>query len=173
MHFGFALDSSDIDLWNIDLLDTHLDLLDTGIPSKYFFRLQDVFKASSRHVFKRSSRHVFKRSSRHVFKKSSRHVFKTSWRCLQCNNFLSSKASWRRLEDVLEDEKLLRRRRVEDVFKTCFEDVFKTSSRPTKVCGEVTLLFLMFPERIVLAHIQSLFERSNRDELWENEGKIH
>ena len=25
MHFGFALDSSDIDLWNIDLLDTHLD----------------------------------------------------------------------------------------------------------------------------------------------------
>ena len=25
-HFGFALDLSDIDLWNIDLLDTHLDL---------------------------------------------------------------------------------------------------------------------------------------------------
>ena len=25
MHFGFALHSSDIDLWNIDLLDTHLD----------------------------------------------------------------------------------------------------------------------------------------------------
>ena len=30
MHFGFALDSSDIDLWNIDMLDTHLDLLGTG-----------------------------------------------------------------------------------------------------------------------------------------------
>ena len=30
MHFGFALELSDIiDLWNIDLLDTHLDLLDT------------------------------------------------------------------------------------------------------------------------------------------------
>ena len=28
MHFGFALDLSDIELWNIDLLDTHLDLLD-------------------------------------------------------------------------------------------------------------------------------------------------
>ena len=46
MHFGFALDSSDIDLWNIDLLDTHLDLLDTDIPSKHFVCLQDVFKVS-------------------------------------------------------------------------------------------------------------------------------
>ena len=27
MHFGFALDSSNIDLWDIDLLDTDLDLL--------------------------------------------------------------------------------------------------------------------------------------------------
>ena len=35
MHFGFALELSDIDLWNIDLLDIHLDLLDTDIPSKY------------------------------------------------------------------------------------------------------------------------------------------
>ena len=33
MHFGFALGSSDIDLWNRDLLDTHLDLLETDIPS--------------------------------------------------------------------------------------------------------------------------------------------
>ena len=24
MHFGFALELSDIDLWNTDLLDTHL-----------------------------------------------------------------------------------------------------------------------------------------------------
>ena len=28
MHFGFALELSDIDLGNIDLLGTHLDLLD-------------------------------------------------------------------------------------------------------------------------------------------------
>ena len=28
MHFGFALELSDIDLWNTDLLDTYLDLLD-------------------------------------------------------------------------------------------------------------------------------------------------
>ena len=31
MHFGFAMDSSDIDMWVIDLLDKELDLLDTGI----------------------------------------------------------------------------------------------------------------------------------------------
>ena len=105
MHFGFTLDSSDIDLWNIDLLDAHLDLLDTDIPSKYFACLHNVFKTSSRHVFKTSSRHVFKTSSRHVFKTSSRHVFKTSsrhvfktsWRRLQRNNFSSSKMSSRRL----------------------------------------------------------------------------
>ena len=43
MHFGFALDSSNIDLLNIDLLDTQLDLLDTDIPSKHFLCLEDVF----------------------------------------------------------------------------------------------------------------------------------
>ena len=39
----------------------------------------------------------------------------------------------RRLEDVLEDEKLLRWRRLEDVLKTCLEHVFKTSWRPANV----------------------------------------
>ena len=132
MHFGFALDLSDIDLLNIDLLDqryTHLDLLDTDIPSKHFVCFQDVLRTSSRHVFKTSSRHVFKTLSRHVFK--------TSLRLLQRNNFSSSKSSWRRfqdvlrdvfkmfsrcLQDVLEDEKLLHWRRAEDVFKTGLED---------------------------------------------------
>ena len=28
MHSGFCLELPDIDLWNTDLLDTHLDLLD-------------------------------------------------------------------------------------------------------------------------------------------------
>ena len=44
MQFGFALDSSDVDLLNIGLLDTHLDLLDTDIPSKHFVCLQDILK---------------------------------------------------------------------------------------------------------------------------------
>ena len=101
-HFGFVLDLSDIDLWNKDLLDTHLDLLDTDIISKNFVCLRDVLKTSSRYVFKTSSRHVFKTSSRHVFKTSSRR--------LQRNNFSSSKTSSRRLARGL-------------------ENVFKTSSR--------------------------------------------
>ena len=110
MRFGFALELSNVDLLNIDLIDTHLDLLDTDIPSKYCDCLHNVFKTSSRHVFKTSSRHVFKTSSRHVsktssrhvFKTSSRHVFKTSSRRLQRNNFLSSKTSSRRLARCLQ-----------------------------------------------------------------------
>ena len=54
MHFGFTQVSSDIDLGNIDLLDTNLDLLDTDIPSKLFASLEDVLKTSSRHVFNTS-----------------------------------------------------------------------------------------------------------------------
>ena len=99
-------------------------------PQKYLVSLQDIFKTSSRHIFKTSSRHAFKTSSRHVFKTSSRLVFKTSSRRPQNKNFLSSKSSSKRLarclqdvfakrlQDVLEEEKLLRWRRVEDVFKT-------------------------------------------------------
>ena len=52
MHFGFALELLDIDLWNIDLLETYLDLLDTGIPVSILFvsiissrRLQDMSSA--------------------------------------------------------------------------------------------------------------------------------
>ena len=36
MHSVFVLELLDIDLWNIDLLDTHLDLLDTDLPNQYF-----------------------------------------------------------------------------------------------------------------------------------------
>ena len=101
MHFGFVLDLSDIDLLNIDSLDTDLDLLDTDIPNKQVVCLQDVLKTSSRHILK------------------------TSWRRLQCNNFLSFKTSsrrlgrqkivmlktcWRRLQDMswrrLEDQQM-------------------------------------------------------------------
>ena len=108
MHFGLALELPDMDLWNTDLLDTHLDLLDTDIPSKNFVCLHSVFKASSRYVFKTSSRHVFKTTSGHVFKICLQDVFKTSLRRLG-------------------RRKLLCWRRVEDVFKAYLEDVFKTS----------------------------------------------
>ena len=143
MDFGFAWDSPYIDLLHIDLLDIHLDLLDTYILRKHFVYLQDVLKTSSRHVLKMSSRHVFQTSSsmssRHVFQTSSRHVLKTSWRRLQRDSFSSSKTcsrrvpdvsktSWRRLDEFLEDEKLLRWRRVEHVL-TCWrrQDVLNTN----------------------------------------------
>ena len=66
MHFGFVLKLSDTDLWNIDLLDTDLNLLDRDILSNYFVCLHSVFKTSSRYVFKTSSRPVFKRPSRRL-----------------------------------------------------------------------------------------------------------
>ena len=99
MHFGFAWDLPDIDLLNTDLLDSNLDLLDTDIPSKHFACLQDVLKTSSRHVFK---------TFEDVFSVT---IFRLP----------------RRLEDVLQEEKLLRWRRAEDIFKTSLEKVFKTS----------------------------------------------
>ena len=79
-------------------------------------------------------------------------VFKMSSTRLQRNNFSSSKTSWRRLantswrhlarrlEDVLEDKKLLRWRRLEDVLKTCLEDVLKTCLEDVlKTCLEDVL----------------------------------
>ena len=82
VHFEFTFELSDIDLWNMVLLDTHLDLLApdkyTDNPSNYFVCLHNIFKTSSRHVFRTSSGNVFKTSSIHVFKTSSRHVSKTS-----------------------------------------------------------------------------------------------
>ena len=89
--------------------------LNADIPSKHFF----LSKASSRHLQDMSSRRLEDMSFRRPQDMSSRR--------LQCNNFLSSKMSSKHLQDVLEDEKLLRWRRVEDVFKTCLEDVLKTN----------------------------------------------
>ena len=75
------------------------------------------------------SKHLF------VFKTSSRHVLKTSSILLQRNNFSSPKTSckdalktsWRHLprclEDVLEDEKLLCWRRLEEMSWRCLKDM--------------------------------------------------
>ena len=37
MHFGFVLDLSDVALLNIDILDTHLEWLDTDILASILF----------------------------------------------------------------------------------------------------------------------------------------
>ena len=116
-------------------------------------RFQDVFKTSCQEVFKtfstrlqdivkKSSTRLTKVSSRDfedIFKKSCKaqqifvcHVVKTFLTRLQRNNFSSSRTSWRRLANVLENENLLRWRPLEDVLKTCLEDIFKTSLRQKK-----------------------------------------
>ena len=97
-------------------------------------------------VSKISSRYFQDMSSRSLQDMFSTHLQHMSSRRLQRNNFLSSKMSsrrickrsWRRLEDVLEDKKLLHWRRVEDVLKACLEEVLKTSWRPTNVCWDST-----------------------------------
>ena len=85
MHFGFALELSDIDLRNADLLDTHLGLLNPKI-----------------------SMQISPVSILFVSIKSLRGLQDMSSRRLQRNNFSSSKTSSRRLQNVLEDVKLLR-----------------------------------------------------------------
>ena len=67
MHFGFALDLSDKNLWNIDFLDRNLDLLDILFVS---------MTSSAEHLF------VFKMSSRrleHVLEDET--LFR--WRCVE------------------------------------------------------------------------------------------
>ena len=106
-----------------------------------------VSKTSSRYLQDMSSRHLQDMPSRSLHDIFSRRLQHMSSRRLQRNNFSSSKMSsrriWkrssRRLEDVLEDENLLRWRRVEDVLKTCLEDVLKTSWRPANACWDSTL----------------------------------
>ena len=123
MHFGFALELSDIGLLNINLLDTHLDLLNTDIPSKCFVCLHDVFKTSSRSFQNMSSRRHKDVFSVTNFRPPKRledvmpDVLKTPWICLgrrkivtlntywRCLQYLY----WRRLEDVLKTNKCLLR----------------------------------------------------------------
>ena len=100
----------------------------------------------------KSSRRLQDMSSRRLQDMSSRrlqNVFSVTIFCFQ--DVL--KTSSRRLQDVLQEifktssrrlgrRKMLRWRRVEDVFKTCLQGVFKTSSRPTNVCWDITPEFL-------------------------------
>ena len=119
-------------IWNISRITRFF-------PSKHsswWRRLEDVFRFR---LQKTSWSRPIYSSWLYVFKTSSRRfqdVFKTFRRRLQ-NVF---KTSSRRLQDLLEDVKLLRWRPVEDVFKTCLEDVLKTFSRPTNVCWVVIFI---------------------------------
>ena len=104
-------------MWNVDLLDTHLYLLETDIPSKHFVCLHNAFKTSSRLVFQTSSRQVLKRCSRHLqgsnfssSKTSSsclQGIFQTSSRCLGRRKIVTVKTCWRCLQDLFKTNKYL------------------------------------------------------------------
>ena len=69
MHFGFALELPDIDLWNIDFLDIHLDLLYTDVfktclQDMYSRRLQDMYSRRLQDMSSTRLQDVFKTSSR-------------------------------------------------------------------------------------------------------------
>ena len=133
MRFELALVSSDIYLGNRDLLDTHLDLLDTYIPSMPFFSLQDVL--TWRHSQHKPSKLLQDISSRRHQDMSSRRledVFSVTFFRLPFKT--SCEMSSRHLEVVLEDENLLCWRHV--------EEVFKTSWRSTNVCWVCSFCFL-------------------------------
>ena len=72
-----------------------------------------------------------------------------------------------RLQDVWENVKLLRWRRVEDVFKTCLEHVFKTSSRRTNVCWEI-LYTLYWNTKFTILKKKCLFTVSIKISLCKN-----
>ena len=108
MHFGFALELSDTDLWNTDLLDTDLGLLNPEINilislvSVLFVSIKSLGGLqymSSRHlqdVLKTSSRHLA-RGLQDFFKTSLQDVFKASSRCLGRCKIVALKTCWRRL----------------------------------------------------------------------------
>ena len=107
MYIGLTLDALDIDLWDIVLLETDLNLLDTDIPSKYFVYSKGVLNTSSSHVLKPSSRRLqgnnfssSKTSSRH-FTRCFQDVFKTwSWK-------IKKMLQWKRVGDVFKANKCL------------------------------------------------------------------
>ena len=92
MHFGFALELSDI-----DLLDTHLDLLDPDIASRYFVSVHSVFKR----LQDMSSRRLQDFFSVTIFRLARRlqDVFKTFSRRLGRRKIVTLKTCWRRLQD--------------------------------------------------------------------------
>ena len=115
MHFGFALDLSDKDLLNIDLLDQRYTHLYLFVSKTSWRRLQDM---SSRRLQDMSSKLLEDFCSVTIFQLPRllqdvfRDVFKTFSRCL---------------EDVLKTSWKTKNSYAEDVLKTSWRHVLKTS----------------------------------------------
>ena len=85
-------------------------------------------------------------------------VLKTSSKHLQSNNFSpfsSSKTSWRRLENVLEDKKCY----TDNVLKTSSRYVFKTSSRHVFKTFSRCLLGMFYWEYLLLNNPKSVSDK--------------
>ena len=115
MHFGFALELSDIDWSNTDLLDTHLGLLNPEISIQ-------ISPVSILFVSIKSLRGLQDISSRHLQDMSSRRLQGTSSRRLQ-------DMSSRRLEDIFSVRIFRLPRRLQDIFKTSSKHLCKTPSK--------------------------------------------
>ena len=95
------LDSSDIDLWNIDLLDTYkFRFVRYRYPHFFLFprRLEDIFKTCLQDVFKTCLQDMSsRRLQRNNF--SSSDAFKTSSRPLGRRKIVTLKTCWSLLQD--------------------------------------------------------------------------
>ena len=126
MHFGFALDLSDIDLLNVHLLDQRYTYLDLFVSKTSWRRPQDMSwrrlqDISSRRLQDMPSRQLQDMSSKRlqdVFSvtifffqdvlktfcemssKRFQDVFKTCWRRLGRRKIVTLKTRWRRLQDM-------------------------------------------------------------------------
>ena len=98
MHSGLALDSSDKDLWNVDMPDTHLDSLDTDILSKYFVCLQYVFKKFV----------SLRKTSYGIEYRPKVYNFEQSVYDIRSIDIFNGQFFARCFQGILEDEKLLR-----------------------------------------------------------------
>ena len=105
MYFGFALDSWNLDLWDIALLDIDLDLL-VGQSKIQIPSVKTLF----------------------ISKTSQKHVFKTSSGCLQRNNFSFP----RRFHDVFKTSWKMKNCYAEEVLKTSSRQVLKKTWRLLK-----------------------------------------
>ena len=126
MYFGFALELSNIDFWNIDLLDTYLD---TDIPSKDF-------------VLSPCLQEVFKTCLQDVLRTSSKHVFKTSWRRLQDQQMFAG--HWRSFGFFILNCKLNQRNTPEQKKLFCVRSVNLFSSKRVSVIAKRCISITQF-----------------------------
>ena len=113
---------------NYEIIETTIKLIYVRLQwskttQQTFVGLQDVFNTSSRHVLNFSSSKTSSRRLGGVLKTSCKYILKTSWRRLEDISQGALKTSWKTKNCY-----------VEDVLKTCLEDVLETNKMFTGIC---------------------------------------